>query len=134
MPVSQQNSQWPLLVGLYLIAAAFGASQVFWFNDPLSFLICSVLVPVTAIIWCLRDGRGRGINFRSGWSLMLVLLVPCSILVYLAYTRRWLGVGVFLGNVCGLVFTQLFSFYVCYIVLFTMGFGELFDPMLVPPE
>ena len=65
---------------------------------------------------------------------MLVLLVPCSILVYLAYTRRWLGVGVFLGNVCGLVFTQLFSFYVCYIVLFTMGFGELFDPMLVPPE
>ena len=127
------KSQWKLVTVIYLIIAIFGASNVVWFENPRSYLVAFVTIAVLGTIWAVQDSSKMQIQFRSGLPLIHIVFFPMSLLIYLAYSRGWKGVGLFIANVVAYVVVFFLSFQTFFQVLYFFEAWDWFDEIFFEP-
>jgi hypothetical protein len=89
-------------LSLYVLAAALGWFQIFHPGSDVLRLFFSLAFAILSTCWCTSDGRIRGRPVLNSFSWLIFFFWPLSVLSYLAWSRKWRGLGLALLHAAGL--------------------------------
>lgn len=100
-----------MLVGLYLLAATWGAMQAVPLRNGLVFLLFSFLIASVATYLCVLDARilGRPIVQSVHWIMFVTW--PIAVPIYLIYSRRLWGLALAVLHAIGLLMVATLAFH-----------------------
>ena len=99
-------------IGLYVMAAVWGAMQVSSPDHGDLFLIASLLFAGLASGWLAFDSKAQGIKILPILQMVYFFLWPIGAGVYLVYRSGVRGLLTFLVHAFGICMTIVISFYV----------------------
>ena len=129
-PVQKRiNFQSVALFCIYALVLAEGVSQVFSYENRLVLLIYGWGFSFFATIWAIHDSKLRNLNFYYPLRFVYLITCPLSTVIYLIYTRGWLGLGLVVANFIALVAVSIIAFYVTFYAVQYSGYWDLYDPV-----
>ena len=117
------------IIALYCVTTAYGASQVFSYDDGAIYIAYSLLFGLILTHWVVQDMHCAGRYLSSGWRLLYFFTCPISTSIYLIKTRGFIGVGWVLMNFLGIFGSFYLGFFAAYYFLYFSGMWSLMDPI-----
>lgn len=110
---------WSALL-LYGIVSAWGALQVVSPGSAAAYILSALLIASTATTWAVYDAQVREFYVPGiVWKLYFVTW-PFASFLYLIWTRGVAGLGYWLVNAMGMVFTVCVTLYLAFYLRYSL--------------
>lgn len=106
---------------LYGVTAFWGVAQVAAPESAAIYMLSVLLLASAATYWAVLDGRIAGNEIPAIIPVVFFFLWPLASLVYLLWSRKWRGLGLWALHLIGLFATLLLTFYPTVILLYWAG-------------
>lgn len=123
------STQTRLIISLYALVAFSAAFNVFHYDSLTAYFACSIVFAILATTWALNDSRLRNRTFYPVLRMLHVLFCPVSLVIYLACTRGFRGLGMAVLHTVGMIAVAYFAFYFVFYAIYFTGYWDLYDPI-----
>lgn len=123
------GTQASLVVSVYVLFAFLSASSVFVYDGDTSHYASTIVFAILATMWAINDSRMRGGMFPPILRMLYLFFCPASLVMYLAATRGFRGIGLILLHCVGVIVVMSLAFYGMFYAVYFTGHWELMDPI-----